>query len=295
MKFQLMKQAVLGPQVPAVVFENLYSARENDLKVILYVLQKGEIDQQDISRNLQISVTAINSSLLFWTDKGLILCEETDNTKPKKKKMLSSREILNIARNNPEVEILVNQLQKIYGYAINEAGTNRYLNLLLQENIPVEVILVLAMHLAPVQKGPAYTARVIQNLYEKEGITTAEKAEEYIRTLEKREKLYRKVCSIFSMDIAKLTNSEKTIINAWDESLNMSLEMIQEAYNAAAGNAGIRYCNGILKSWAQKKYRTPADIQEEFSQVKGTGRNIDRDDDLILRGMTIVPVFDKGE
>ena len=90
-------------------------------------------------------------------------------------------------------------------------------------------------------------------------------------------------------------NSEKTIINAWDESLNMSLEMIQEAYEAAAGNAGIRYCNGILKSWAQKKYRTPADIQEEFSQVKGTGRNIDRDDDLILRGMTIVPVFDKGE
>ncbi len=294
MKFQLMKQAVVGPQVPAAVFENLYSARENDLKVILYVLQKGEIDQQDISRNLQISLTAINSSLLFWTDKGLILCEESSDEKPKKKKLLSSQEILNIARSNPEVEILVNQLQKIYGQAINETGTNRYLNLLLQDNIPVDIILVLAMHLAPVQKGPAYTARVIQNLYEKEGITTAEKAEEYIRTLEKREKLYNQVCDIFSLDVSKLTASEKTMINAWNERLDMSVEMIQEAYAAAGTNAGIRYCNGILKSWAQKKYRTPADIQEEFSQVT-TGRNIDRDDDLILKGMTIVPVFDKGE
>jgi len=294
MKFQLMKQAVVGPQVPAAVFENLYSARENDLKVILYVLQKGEIDQQDISRSLQISLTAINSSLLFWTDKGLILCEETSDEKPKKKKALSSREILDIARSNPEVEILVNQLQKIYGQAINENGTNRYLNLLLQDNIPVDVILVLAMHLATVQKGPAYTARVIQNLYEKDGITTAEKAEEYIQTLEKREKLYRQVCDIFSLEVSKLTGSEKTMINAWSERLNMSVEMIQEAYAAAGANAGIRYCNGILKSWAQKKYRTPADIQEEFSQVTA-GRNIDRDDDLILKGMTIVPVFDKGE
>ncbi|MBQ8604989.1 MAG: DnaD domain protein [Oscillospiraceae bacterium] len=295
MKFQLMKQAVIGPAVPAVVFENLYSARENDLKVILYVLQKGEVDVKDISDKLQISKTAINSSLLFWTDKGLILCEEDFSEKPKKKKLLSSREILNIARTNPEVEILVNQLQQIYGHAINETGTNKYLNLLLQDNIPMEVILVLAMHLAPIQKGPAYTARVIQNLYEKDGITTADKAEEYIRTLEKREKLYQKVCEIFTLDTAKLTNSEKTMISAWDERLGMSAEMIQAAFTTAGVNASIRYCNGILKSWAQKKYRTPADIQEEFAQVTTTGRNIDRDDDLILKGMTIVPVFYKGE
>ena len=295
MKFQLMKQAVLGPAVPAVVFENLYSARENDLKVILYVLEKGEIDPRDISRKLQISITAINSSLLFWTDKGLILCEEDFSGKPKKKKLLSSREILNIAQNNPEVEILVNQLQKIYGRAINESGTNKYLNLLLQDNIPADVILVLAMHLAPVQKGPAYTARVIQNLYQKDGITTADKAEEYIRTLEKREKLYRKVCAIFGLEAAKLTNSEKTMISSWEERLNMSADMIEAAFTAAGSNASIRYCNGILKSWAQKKYRTPADIQEEFAQVTSTGRNIDREDDLILKGMTVVPVFNKGE
>jgi len=222
--------------------------------------------------------------------------EENQPEKPKKKKMLSSREILQIAQTNPEIDILVNQLQKIYGQALNEKITNTFVGLHLQENVPVDVILVLAMHFAPVHsKGPAYTARVIQNLYEKKGITSADKAEEHIRLLEKRDILYTDVCRIFALEKDKLTSSEKTMIDAWGERLNMPVEMIKAAFEAAGGNAGIRYCNGILKSWSQKGYKTPEDIQEEFTFNNLSGRNIDRDDDIILQGMNIVPVFDKGE
>ena len=295
MKFQLLKQAIIGPQVPAIVFDNIYSARENDLKVILYVLQAGKIDPVDISAKLQISIAAINSSLLFWSDKGLILYEEENAEKPKKKKGFSSRDILHLSRQNPEIEILVNQLQKIYGHAINERGTNAFLNLHLQDNVPVEVILVLAMHLAPVQKGPAYTARVIGNLYEKKGITSAQKAEEYIALLEKREKMYTEVCRIFSLDTAKLTSSEKTMIDAWSEKLNMGSDMIEAAYYAAGINANLRYCGGILKAWAQKGYRKPEDIQDNFSVSGSQGKSNLLDDDLLLQGMNIVPVFSKGE
>ena len=61
-----MKQAVIGPEVPMAVFDNLYSAKENDLKVILYVLKKGEINLADITGRLQITVAAAQSALLFW-------------------------------------------------------------------------------------------------------------------------------------------------------------------------------------------------------------------------------------
>ena len=67
-----MKQAVIGPEVPMAVFDNLYSAKENDLKVILYVLKKGEINLADITGRLQITVAAAQSALLFWRDKGLV-------------------------------------------------------------------------------------------------------------------------------------------------------------------------------------------------------------------------------
>ena len=103
------------------------------------------------------------------------------------------------------------------------------------------------------------------------------------------------MCSIFNLDKNKLTSSEKTIINGWYESLGMNEEMIKAAFEAGAVNASIRYCNGILKSWAQKGYKTPADIQQEFTAVSLTGKNINDDNDLILKGMNIVPVFNKGE
>ena len=295
MKFHLLRQAVIGPEVPMAVFENLYNTRDNDLKVILYALQKGEADPMDIARNLDISLASVQSSLLFWADKGIILMEEDSIEKPKKKKVLSASEILKISESNPEIEILVNQLQKIYGQAINERATNTFINLYLESGVPVDVILVLTMYLAPVSKGPAYVAKIILNLFEKKSVTSADKAEEYIRTMDSRDKAYSEVCVIFSMDKEKLTSSEKTIINGWYESLNMNSEMVKSAFEAAAGNANIRYCNGILKSWAQKGYKTPADIQQEFTFANLSGKNIDDDDDIILQGMHIVPVFNKGE
>ncbi len=295
MKFHLLKQAVIGPEVPMAVFENLYNTRDNDLKVILYALQKGQADPMDIARNLDISMSSVQSSLLFWADKGIIMAEDEDNAKPKKKKLLSATDILKISESHPEIEILVNQLQKIYGQAINEKGTNTFINLYLENNVPVDVILVLTMYLAPASKGPAYTARVILNLFEKKGITSADKAESYILTMEAREKAYSEVCTIFSLNKDKLTTSEKTIINGWYETLNMSGDMIKSAFESAGTNANIRYCNGILKSWAQKGYKNPDDIQREFSFKNLSGKNIDDDDDLILQGMNIVPVFNKGE
>ncbi len=295
MKFHLLKQAVIGPEVPMAVFENLYNTRDNDLKVILYTLQKGEADPMDIARSLDISMAAVQSSLLFWADKGLVMAVEEGSQKPKKKKILSASEILKISQSNPEIEILVNQLQKIYGQAINEKGTNNFINLYLESGVPVDVILVLTMYLAPVSKGPAYTARVILNLFEKKGITSADKAEEYIRRMDARDKAYSQVCNIFSIDKAKLTSSEKTIIDSWYERLEMSDKMVRNAFESAGSNANIRYCNGILKSWSQKGYKTPDDIQEEFSFKNLSGKNIDEEDDLIMQGMNIVPVFKKGE
>lgn len=295
MKFHLLKQAVIGPSVPMAVFENLYNAKDNDLKVILYALHKNTADPMEISKNLQITMAAVQSSLLFWSDKGLIMAEFETEEKPKKKKLLSAQEILEISEQHPEISVMVNQLQQIYGQAINERGTNAFINLYIQDNVPVEVILVLSMYYAPIQKGPAYTAKVILNLFQKNGITSAEKADEHIRLMEKRDQTYIDVCAIFSLEKNKLTTSEKTIIDSWYERLEMTNEMVKAAYTAAGHNATIRYCNGILKSWSQKGYHTEKDIQEDFAFAKSERRNIEPEEDIILQDMNVIPIFEKGE
>ncbi len=293
MKFQLLKQGVNGPAVPQAVFDNLYDARETDLKVILYVLQKSDVDIVDITGHLHITAAAAQSSLLFWSDKGLILYEDSVLDKPKKKPTLSARQILQIANQQPEVNILVTELQKIYGHAINERETSAYLKLHLDENIPVEVILLLAAYLVPqTDKRPAYTARVIQGLYEKNSVTDPQRAEEYIRLSTRRSERYTQVCQIFGLDTSKLTSREKTMIDSWGEKLGMSSEMITAAHGTAGANDSLQYVNGILKSWSQKGYQRPEDINE-FTQ-RGEAVQIDDGEDIMLQGTDFVPVF-KGD
>ena len=60
----------------------------------------------------------------------------------------------------------------------------------------------------------------------------------------------------------------------------------------AGSLAGIAYCNGILKNWSQKGYRTPKDLENEISNITQSKRNIDSQDDLIIKNITNVPVFD---
>lgn len=293
MKFQLLKQGIVGPAVPQAVFDNLRDAKENDLKVILYVLQTGEADLAKITNRLNITVAAAQSSLLFWSDKGLILYEEESATTSRKKPVLSARQLLQLSQTQPEINVLVTEIQKIYGHAINEKGTNAYVDLYLHSGVPVEVILVLAAYLVPkTDKGRAYTCRVIEGLHGKNGITDIQKAEEYIVLSDVRRKRYADVCAIFGLDTEKLTKSEKTMIDAWGEKLEMSIDMIRTAWQTAAGNDSLKYCGGILKSWSQKGYKKPEDIQE-YSPVQRT-EVVNDDEDIMLQGADFVPVFNKG-
>ena len=296
MKFHLLKQGLVGTTVPKTVFDNLLNARESDLKVILYILNQNEINPVDISIQLNITLASVNSILLFWSDKGLLLYEETQSPKEKRTPRLSSEEIINISQTVPDIGILASQLQNIYGKALNEKVMNGFISLYLQENIPVDVILTVAMHLRPTEKGPSYAIKVIESWFTKYGVTDGAKAEGYIALLEKRKLNYKAVGNIFALDSEKLNSSEKTIIDAWFERLNMSLDMISCAFEAGGANSGIRYCNGILKSWANKGYKVPGDLENEVSNnIPLSPKNIDAQDDLILQGMSVVPVFNKGE
>ena len=69
--------------------------------------------------------------------------------------------------------------------------------------------------------------------------------------------------------------------------------MIKRAKDACGININIRYCNGILKSWSQKGYTKPEDVKE-YSRRRAV-KDIPEEDDVMLNGMDILPVYDKGE
>lgn len=291
MKFVFMKPEFKGTYVPDAVFDGLYDARNNDLKVILYVVKNDETDPLKISSDLNISHSAAVSSLMYWADKGLIHCEE-ESSKPRKKRALSG-EIIARMSSDPSVMALCQNLQIIFGSSMSEHYTSQFVSLFLEENIPVDVILPVAQYYTSLgEYSPAYIIKVIRSWQKKYNFTSGKEVDEYLALQQQRNEVYEKVCSIFGLDISKLKTSEKTIINRWQEKYNMSFDMIEESYIRAGSLAGIAYCNGILKNWSQKGYKTPKDLESEISNITQSRKNIDSQDDIIIKNITNVPVFD---
>jgi hypothetical protein len=272
MKFQLMKNAAKGVDVPMAVFDNLNDKSAADLQVILYVIKQGFVDIDIIKKTFGLSESAVNSALLKWVDSGLIGIVEEDKQESIN---LDAKSVLEFSKTNAEISTLVNGLQFVFGAPINERQTLKFVSIFLESGAPVGVILLLAKYYAPLKKSPAYTARVLQNLIEKEEINTLEKAEYHVKTKEKQEELVKNVCDIFNIEVEKVTTSEKSMIVSWDEKLDMSLDMVKTAKSVAGDSAGIRYCNGILKSWSAKGYKSPRDI-EEYPESSGAVK-IDKD------------------
>ena len=292
MKYTLIKSELKGTLVPEVVFENLHDTLGNDLKVILYVIKTEQTDPLKISSDLDISHASANAALMHWADKGLIHCEEETVKKPNKKSGLTS-EIVATLSSDPGVKALVKNLQLIFSSSLNEKYTNKFLALYLEESIPVDVILQISQH--HINTGidnPEYIIKVIRSWHTKLGLNTGSAVDEYLALCEKREKVYAQVCEIFGIGIDKLKSSEKKLIDRWNENFGMSMEMIRESYIRAAGNANIPYCNGILKSWAQKGYKTPKDLDSVIINITESRRNIDSHSDKPVRKVRQVPTFE---
>ncbi len=294
MKFQLLKQEYKGVSVPKIVFDNLLIARETDLKVALYILNSNTTDSIIISQELNLNMISVQSSLLFWANTGLILLLEEKEEKIKKPKM-TAIDIINIKNTVPEIGVLINQIQQIFKTTLNEKNTIKFIELFLEENIPIDAIITLSFyHFNKTKQNPSYISKIISTTNKKYDFSSSKKAEEYIQLIEKREENYIKIASLFSTEVEILNSSEKTVVNSWFEKLDMSFEMIQKSYEVAGSNADIKYCNGILKNWHRKKYKTIKDLENEIinSQSINNNKDIKPEDDLLLKAALSVPSFE---
>lgn len=293
MKFTYIKSQLKGTFVPSVVFDSLQDARNNDIKVILYIINSGCCDPLKISADLDISHSAAVSSMLYWADKGLLYCQEESERKPRRKPAITS-EVISTMSNDPGVQALSKNLQLIFGCALSEKHTNQFMSLYLEDCIPVDVILPLAQHNVDRTgiDNPAYIIKVIRSWQKKHKFSSGSDVDNFLTLAAEREKVYAKVGEIFSISPDKLTSSEKTVIDRWKEKYNMDYDMISESYDRAGDKADIKYCDGMLKSWSRKGYKTPQDLADEITHITQSKRNIDSQDDFVARARKNIPTID---
>ena len=250
--------------VPQLVFNQLQRADGDSVRAALYLIAGGSTDPKQMARELRLkSVRAAENILQFWAGAGLLEPKNAPRLE-EPAPVLDTRQINLAAMRDPMVATLMEEVQAHFGKVLSHSEMQRLAGLYLQEEYPLDVILICCAYLA--QSGKRTVARLSSELarWRENGVETGEQAERYLVLLERRRKEEEAVAPLFGITPQDLTLAQKRSIYSWFEDWNFSLPMIREALVHAEDKNTIRYVNGILRTWHSQGYTQP-------SQVQGSG------------------------
>ena len=215
--------------VPQLVFNQLQRADGDSVRAALYLVAGGSTDPKQMARELRLkSVRAAENILQFWAGAGLL---EPKNAPclEEPAPVLDTRQINLAAMRDPMVATLMEEVQAHFGKILSHSEMQRLACLYLQEEYPLDVILICCAYLA--QSGKRTVARLGGELarWRENGVETGEQAERYLVLLERRRKEEEAVAPLFGITPQDLTLAQKRSIYSWFEDWNFSLSMIREA------------------------------------------------------------------
>lgn len=256
--------------VPQVVFAKLTAPSANDerFRVALYMLSHGSSDALTLANALKIKPEKAEKALEYWEGAGLLEAKADTssisievNDRPRQR--LTTAEVAEVAQTDAMLGKLVDELQHIFGGVVSQADINIFITLYSQDKFPADLILIAAFHCVSMKKISAKYIEKVLFTWRREGISTCEQADAYLRLLAKREEREQEVAVLLQIDANTLTLSQRKHIAEWFETYSYNKEMIQAAKLSAGEKGGeIRYISGILKNWYQKGYRTPSQVQQ---------------------------------
>lgn len=165
-----------------------------------------------------------------------------------------------------EFRTLFAEAQERLGKTIGYEGQSILIMLHDSYGLPVEVILMLLEYAGARGKtGYKYIATVGKEWSEKE-IDTIEAADEYIKTQNETDELWRKFRSVTGVGNPNPTAKQRKFLSVWSKEFSFSCEMICLAYEICVDNTGkmnLEYMNKVLKNWHEKGVKSPSDAERE--------------------------------
>ena len=283
MAYRLLPQNGDSISVPQLVLKNLNNGREDYFRVALFLLGGGEAEPSVIAAALGLKNEAtVQKALAFWQGAGL-LEEIPDAERPqpelkKEKPRLTTREVLLHSGQNPEIAVLMQEAQRIFGEVISEGGCNILATMYVNDEMPLDYLLLGLANFA----AQGFTSRklsVIQRRlqsWQAEGVRTMPQLEEYLALQEARREQQAEVARLMKCSPEAFTASDKGKINLWYEKYRYTEPMLSLALDMVGDSdkKTVAYLNGILKKWYAQGYRQPRDVlaAQQGSNAMPTGR-----------------------
>ena len=293
--------------VPVSICENLLKmSSEYQIKALLIVLSKnGTASLDEISKALGVTQSDAEEFMQFWVSEGVLInsdaaaapppakeqppaaciqkpCEPAEKMRTKSSAAsapsLSPKDIVNLCRENDELQYLLKEAQSVLGRTISRAEQEMFINMSTFYGLPVSVILMIIQHYkAQKEKGRAlgmsYIAKMAAN-WADEGITSISEAEEKLAALDKSDEIWKEIAALAGIRHKAPTAKMRAMTDSWVQ--DFSMEMIELAcvqMKEHTEKASLSYVNSILKNWKKKGILTPEDYEKDCKKFEETAKN----------------------
>lgn len=304
--FRLVQSTGDTVPVPQLIFTRLAAAGASEarFRVALYALTSDELSTAKIAAALNLKERDVEKALEYWEGAGLLerlapAVSQDMPVMPEVRRRLTSIEVLEASKSDPTIGVLCTELQRIFGGVVSQKQMDMYAALYIQDEYPVDLIMMAATHCAGLNKiSAAYIGQVLQS-WRREGIQDCRSADSYLKLLETRQEREKEVAELLRMQTPAFTLAERKRIAEWYEDFHYNIEMVQAARLAAGEKQDeIRYLGAILKKWYSKGYKNLRDVQmgetNHNLRVQTQQTSVAPEDDLLMQA-AYVPMRRVGD
>ena len=242
----------------------------------IYILSHSdEIDVEAASKRLHFTSDRLLAAIDVLSEIGLIGKPSTPSIPERSDEIpeYSQTDVAEHIGRDGDFKLLVSFCEQKLGRLLSTVDLQVLLGIYSWLGLPVDVICLLVTSCIDETKkkygeGRVPTMRTIEKrakIWMREGIMTAGRAEEYLRTLERQNADKTRIAALCRIFGRALAPTEDKYISEWLR-LEIPDELIEAAYDKTVTNTGSlkwRYMDKILQVWFSEGVRSVSDIEKK--------------------------------
>lgn len=260
--------------ISADAADKLISRGDGELSLVyLCILRSdGNISEDKIAADLKLSKTSVEKAFAGLSAMGLI------SSVPEKRDGYTAADIAK-ALEDSEFSFLYDEVENVFGVMLTTEDAKRLFNIYTNLKLPTEVILHMTQFFKnDVRRrfgpGRRLSMAVLEKIafeWQRLGIDTLDKAEEYVKKRDNAYSLEGEMKRAMNIFDRKLVPNEKSYIESWIE-MGFKADAVQIAYERTITRLhtlSLPYMDKILLSWHSKDLHTAEEINLKDPYERG--------------------------
>ena len=290
------KFTLSGPETVTLAgqtVDKLLNAGDGDAVLLyLYMLKThGQSTPDETAAAMGKSAGWVASAMAVLSRLGLIKFDETPvelqpGAPAEEPARFTVDDIKQEIETGSDFSALVDEIQRSLG-TLSPDGLERLFGIYHDLRLPAEVIMLLITHCISESrgngKGRTPSMKYIEQAaytWEREGIFSLERAEEYLKAIEARRSAYGEIKAALQIRDREFSTTEKRYVDGWI-AMGFGADAVEIAYDRTVlktGKPAIGYTDAIINSWHSKGLHSPREIMEKDGKAKKiSGWDISKD------------------